>query len=188
MSLDSSEHKQGVGSDSRETLWRLKAGLGEEGLGEGVPEEEPLGGGRRAEVTTGFLGVPGAPFGILDASRENLLRPGTDPAHTRAGHCPLPCPSRSGSPPPGSHPLCSELCMSFPCGAPHPRPVGQSPSAFPLPEVSFCGLDVSQYLISQFISPQSVSINGSPLPPLSCKYQSHRGKKTELLQGRSRIA
>ena len=31
------------------------------------------------------LGVPGAPFGILDASRENLLRPGTDPAHTRAG-------------------------------------------------------------------------------------------------------
>ena len=134
LSLDSSEHKQGVGSDSRETLWRLKAGLGEEGLGEGVPEEEPLGGGRRAGVTTGFQGVPGAPFGILDASRENLLRPRTDPAHTRAGHCPPPppCPSRSGSPPPGSHPLCSELCVPFPCGAPHPHslPLYQgSPSA-----------------------------------------------------------
>lgn len=59
--------------------------------------------------------------------------------------------------------------------APLWSPVAQSLSGFsrPLPEVSFCGLEVSQYTISQFISPQSMSISGSPPLKIMCKYQCH---------------
>lgn len=153
MSLDSAEHKQGVGSDSREPLWRLKAGLGEGGLREGFRRRSPREEEEELESPRDSWEFPVLPWPPFASGRTSRLLELT--GRTRAGHCPPPCPSRSRSPPPGSHPLCSELCMSFPCGAPHPRPVGQSPSAFPLPEVSFCGLDVPQYLISQSLSSPS---------------------------------
>lgn len=186
LSLDSAEHKQGVGSDSRETLWRLKAGLGG-GLREGFRRRSP---GTRKKSWS-HHGVPGSarcslwpPFASGRTSRVLELT-----GRTRAGHCP-PLSFTQRTSPTRFSPAVLELCMSFPCGAsPCPRPVGQSPSAFPLPEVSFCGLDVPQYLsfLRVYLPPVSV-YQWVSLPPLRYKYQSHRGKVTELLQGRSRVA
>ena len=123
-------------------------------MGEGAPGEEPLGGGRRSGVTTGFLGVLDAPAGVLDASQGNLLRPGR---HARRTLPPTLSSTQRISPTRFSPAELRAVYVlpSFPCGDPHPRPVGQSPSASPLPEAAFCGLDVSQSL-------------STPHPPSQC--------------------
>lgn len=82
-----------------------------------------------------------------------------------------------------------ELCMSFPCGAPTPAPWASLlvPSLC-LKSLSVGWTSLSTSFLRVYLPPSQCLSVGLPCRLYRYKYQSHRGKVTELLQGRSRVA